>query len=128
MAPKKTRLVWGIVLSALGLFGVFNLNNDILFVIVWIICILIGGLLIFLYVSALKKYNLLQKEKLNTSIERQKLESARHSVERSVLEMEETRIKEEMGRIRGESKAVRICPSCGAANRGEYCEYCGRKL
>jgi len=71
---------------------------------------------------------ILKQEEFNTRIEGQKLESTRRSVERSVLEREEARIKAETAKIKGGSREVKVCPSCGGATRGDYCEYCGRKL
>jgi len=127
-APKKTGLVWGIVLAAIGLSGVSSVNKNAVYVIIWIIFILVGGLLIFLYIQAVRRYNILKQEEFNTRIEGQKLESTRRSVERSVPEREEARIKAETAKIKGGSREVKVCPSCGGATRGDYCEYCGRKL
>ena len=102
---SKTKLIWAIVLFFIGVVGLGNAaNEERSYLIVCILLIAAGLLLLAIWFFGKKKL----ADAIKTERERR------------------LRIKE--SRETAAKNASKTCPHCGAATKGEICEYCGSPL
>jgi len=111
--PKKSKLIWGIVIAFCGLAALME-PQGLIYILICIAMMAGGGLLIFTFARAALAY----KKQLECEEEIRKLK----------LENEKERLrqdKEELARKKWKDEnSKRVCPNCGAVVRGHYCEYC----
>lgn len=123
--PKKTKLVWGIVLAAFGLIGLAGVgqasSSIVAYIILCIVFMGVGALLIVLYSREQKQYNIELQEAAEREAREQRLADSR-------LELEQAKVDAELQQMKEEAEAVRHCPSCGAVSKGRFCEYCGSRI
>lgn len=123
--PKKTKLVWGIVLAAFGLIGLAGVGqagSSITLYIIICIAFMIGGvLLIVLYSREGKQYKMELQEAAERESREQRLADSR-------LELEQAKVDAELQQMKEEADAVGSCPACGAVSKGRFCEYCGSRI
>ena len=125
-APKKGKLIGGIVLAAIGVIGMGGIGNAErgmtgAYVIVCLLFIGAGLALIMTYVKSVKRYNASMQEQ-NARIQReQELRDAQKELERQ-------KVDAELQRIKADAMQTRVCPHCGGSTKGEICEYCGSRL
>ncbi len=104
---SKAKLIWGIVLIVIGLVGAAGVEeeeNTAAYLTTCFLLIAGGALLLFFHLRA--------KRRLKAAIlaERQRHEKEADQFEQIL------------------SNAPKKCPNCGAATKGEVCEYCGSPL
>ena len=123
-APKKGKLIGGIVLAAIGVIGLGGISGSDTPGLYLIVCLLFmgGGLaLILTYVKSVKQFNASMQEE-NARIRReQELRDARQELERR-------KVDAELQKLNADAMQTRICPHCGGSTKGEICEYCGSRL
>lgn len=123
-APKKGKLIGGIVLAAIGLSGLGGTGGSSSPGMYFILCILFmgGGLaLILTYVKSVKRYNASIQEQNARKQREQELRDARHELERRKVEAE-------LQQMKADTEHTRVCPHCGGSTKGNICEYCGSRL
>lgn len=122
---KKTKLIWGVVLFVLGVFGLLGMSRlesvNILYVVTCIALLGVGIWLLFAY----RKEKQVYVSAIFAQSERRQKEQQLQAAKR---ELEQAKVDEELKRIVSIKSARRICPFCGGNTKGDVCEYCGSKL
>lgn len=123
--PKKTKLAWGIIFTALGLFGfasIGKINSSIAVNIFICILFLIGGVLLLIrYAKERKQYLTAQQEAKERYAKEQRLADSKR-------QLEQLKIDAVTKKMQAEKDAVRVCPFCGAVNQSAVCDYCGSRI
>lgn len=123
-APKKGKLIGGIVLAAIGVIGLGGIGGSDTPGLYFIVCLLFmgGGLaLILTHVKSVKRYNASMQEHNARMQREQELRDARQELERR-------KVDAELHKLDADAMRTRICPHCGGSTKGDICEYCGSRL
>ncbi len=126
MKKNGSNLGWGIALAAIGFIGLGSAGNEGgSYLAVCLVLIIIGIVLLVRYFINRKKEQTLQNQKQEAE---ERTREAKQRAEEARAKAEELKYKEAQRRVQEEMNAVKVCKSCGAATKGNYCEYCGSKL
>ena len=118
----KRQMVWGIVLLAIGVIGIFGAGgNGTAYVVMCLVFMAVGAFLLYLQTKNRKIAN----EQAATA---RNMEESRRRAEEARLKAAEARYNAEANKYEAAANAMKTCKSCGAVTRGNYCEYCGSKL
>lgn len=123
-APKKGKLIGGIVLAAFGVIGLGGISGSDHPGWYFILCLIFmgGGLaLILAYVKTVKSYNASMQEQNARARREQELKDAQRELERK-------KVDAELQKLNADATRTRVCPHCGGSTRGDICEYCGSRL
>ena len=126
---KKSKLVWGLILIAIGVVGICSsADKDASYFIISLVFDLVGLLLLVAFIRDKKKYNARINEANALSEKEKQLANKRLDVEKARLDAEAEELRSQAEARAQAAKATRICPHCGATISGNHCDYCDSDL